>query len=342
MGRRACVHQLALDYWEPPTPQPPGFTFFTGAPQPSWAWRYRCNFFISRSTLVADRKNPAKARVIALQPAKEEVGIDAETFSIMSKYGNYDSMPADQWAQHAREICAGLQRVRMVSIQDWMTETPVLKLTGPWPDAETAIRVHQERTIDSYITLRSLAPDVKWMPVLQGNKPWQYVAHAERFEKRGINLNDPEIPVIGVGSMCRRGSKPEGLAVIRAIAGMGLRMDLPQAKRFHILGWMVEGVEDTAADPEMWKVMGSSDSMKWSKDARDYHIYLPDCRHGEYEPREMLGYAKDWGNCASCVRYAIVSRNAALTRVKNALSNWQPADNSDVFTTRALPAGEEA
>ncbi|MBQ1165060.1 hypothetical protein KBZ21_44550, partial [Streptomyces sp. A73] len=38
----------------------------------------------------------------------------------------------------------------------------------PEQDLDTAVRFHQQRTVDNLIELRTLAPDIPWMPVLQG------------------------------------------------------------------------------------------------------------------------------------------------------------------------------
>ncbi|MBQ1163806.1 hypothetical protein KBZ21_38050, partial [Streptomyces sp. A73] len=38
----------------------------------------------------------------------------------------------------------------------------------PEQDLDTAVRFHPQRTVDNLIELRTLAPDIPWMPVLQG------------------------------------------------------------------------------------------------------------------------------------------------------------------------------
>ncbi len=51
------------------------------------------------------------------------------------------------------------------AVQDWVCEPFMLKRTG------LSVREHQRRTVASYLDLRSLAPEVPWVPVLQGWRP---------------------------------------------------------------------------------------------------------------------------------------------------------------------------
>jgi hypothetical protein len=57
-----------------------------------------------------------------------------------------------------------------VAPMDWMCEPLVLAKTG------LSVAEHQRRTVRNYIVLRGLAPDLHFMPVLQGWQPSHYLS----------------------------------------------------------------------------------------------------------------------------------------------------------------------
>lgn len=137
-----------------------------------------------------------------------------------------------------------------------------------------SIQEHQRRTVRSYLTLRGLAPEIPWAPVLQGWELADYIRHLEMYRAAGVDLW--RMPIVGLGSVCRRQHTEEAEIVVRYLAGLGLRI--------HGFGFKVLGLLRVA------DALTSSDSLAWSYAARN-DPPLPDCEGHK--------------NCANCIRYAL-------------------------------------
>ena len=64
--------------------------------------------------------------------------------------------------------------------QDWMCEPFVLAKTGK------TITEHQRLTVNNYLDLKTLSPQLPIIPALQGWQPDDYLRHAEMYEHAGI------------------------------------------------------------------------------------------------------------------------------------------------------------
>jgi hypothetical protein len=146
----------------------------------------------------------------------------------------------------------------------------------PWITAKTGRTVaeHQQRTVDNLVQLRSLAPDLPIIPVVQGQTPDDYRRCADRYTRAGIDLSAE--PLVGVGSVCRRQDTADAGRILTALHGHGVT-------RLHGFGVKILGLRRYA------HLLTSADSMAWSIAARRQPP-LPDC-HGH-------------ANCANCPRYA--------------------------------------
>jgi hypothetical protein len=140
---------------------------------------------------------------------------------------------------------------------------------------------HQRLTIDSYLELRALAPDVPWVPVLQGWHQLDYVQHVFLYRDAGVDLR--ALPVVGVGSICRRQATAEAESILGILQALGLRL--------HGFGLKLSGL------PRCAQYLASADSMAWSFAARRLARPLPGCTHR---------------NCANCFRYAESWRSKVL------------------------------
>jgi hypothetical protein len=140
--------------------------------------------------------------------------------------------------------------------------------------ARTGLTVdaHIGRTVDNLCQFRELAPEVPWIPVLQGYRMAEYEACARRYEGAGIDLEAE--PRVGVGTLCRRQHTREGTSIVRRLASYGFRL--------HGFGFKVAGIAAAAA------YLASADSMAWSYAARRRPPLLG-CRHA---------------HCNNCFRYA--------------------------------------
>ena len=151
--------------------------------------------------------------------------------------------------------------------------------------AKTGLTIgeHQVRTVENYLELRSLAPDLPFVPVLQGWSSDDYHRCVELYQRVGVELAAE--PLVGVGSVCRRQATGEIEAIVHSLASIGIRL--------HGFGVKAGGLVRYA------DCLVSADSLAWSFEARR-SAPLPGCVHA---------------NCANCLRYAAAWRERTLARL---------------------------
>jgi hypothetical protein len=154
---------------------------------------------------------------------------------------------------------------------DWMCEPSMLAKTG------LSVREHQERTVANYLEIRARGP---FIPVLQGWTIDDYHACVGLYESVGVDLK--ALPLVGVGSVCRRQRTGEIADLMESLHAYGLRLH----------GFGVKTGLDSYG-----QFLTSADSMAWSFRARR-SAPLPGCRHK---------------NCANCSIYALAWRERLLT-----------------------------
>lgn len=186
-------------------------------------------------------------------PGTVEVCMDSGAYTELSTHGRWRKTAA-QWAELVVRVSAELGTVRWASIQDWMCE--------PWiihggrdpssgricPGTKLSVAEHQARTIESYLELRRLAPEVKWLPVVQGYTVDEYLEHVELYARAGVHLATHQL--VGVGSVCRRNRDNDIGEVLSALWCRGLRL--------HGFGVKAEGLR------KWGYVLRSTDSEAWS------------------------------------------------------------------------------
>ncbi len=84
------------------------------------------------------------------------------------------------------------------------------------------VAVHQVQTVTNYLELRSRAPDLPFVPVLQGWSRDDYHRCVELYDRADINLAAE--PLVGVGSICRRQGTGEIEVIVHSLASIGLRL----------------------------------------------------------------------------------------------------------------------
>jgi hypothetical protein len=170
--------------------------------------------------------------------------VDSGGFTEIRQNGGWATSPE----QYAGEVLAlrSSGTLDWAAIQDWMVEDDALAATG------LSVAEHQARTVQSFLDLRMLAPDIRWLPVLQGQTLADYLAHLELYRAAGVHLET--MARVGVGSVCRREGSGEIAAILAALAARGLRL--------HGFGVKTGGLERAAT------YLASSDSLAWSLGAR--------------------------------------------------------------------------
>ena len=236
----------------------PAVRFWLGTHEVSWLSRTDVPLFLSARRLRLRKSLPK---------AKGPWALDSGGFSELSLYGEWrtSAMQYSSEVRHWRSVVGGLE---WAAIQDWMCEEAVLKKTG------FSVAEHQRRTVHSYILLRQLAPDLPWVPVVQGFTLGEYLDCVARYRAEGVDLS--ALPLVGLGSICRRQGTAEAERVVRTLAEeCGLKI--------HGFGFKVMGLRRTT------DCLASADSLAWSFEARRGEA-LPGCSHR---------------NCANCLPYAL-------------------------------------
>lgn len=161
--------------------------------------------------------------------------------------------------------------------QDWMCEPHMIEMTGK------TVAEHQRLTVENFIRLRNLAPDLPIIPVLQGWELEDYSFCFDLYRAYGVDLTQE--PRVGVGSVCRRQKTWEIEAVMHDLCQKGVKI--------HGFGVKMAGLSRYA------RYLESADSMAWSFNARQ-EAPLPGHTHK---------------SCANCMEYALAWREKVLQRM---------------------------
>jgi len=181
-------------------------------------------------------------------PARDWI-MDSGAFSEISTHGRYREGVAEYAAQIRRWSSNGSGRMLAAVSQDWMCEPWIIKRTG------LSVQEHQRLTIERYdALLREDLAATYLMPVLQGFRPSDYVAHLAAYGER---LAPGQW--VGVGSVCKRNANAREVAAV-LLAIKGERPDL----RLHGFGLKKTSLADSLVHAQL----ETADSMAWSYAAR--------------------------------------------------------------------------
>jgi hypothetical protein len=225
-------------------PDAPAATeFYLGTHRPHWAHPGRRESKPAGPLFVSARQLRCRRR--STYPVFDvPVAVDSGGFTELGQHGRWTIEP-EQYAGEISALAAS-SGIRWAAIQDWMCETVMLAKTG------RTVAEHQALTVESFLRLRALAPEVRWLPVLQGQTVADYLAHVALYEAAGVHLRS--MALVGVGSVCRRQSTVEIVELLAALAGLGLRL--------HGFGVKSRGLALAGAH------LASADSLAWSLAAR--------------------------------------------------------------------------
>lgn len=212
--------------------------WYLGTHEPTWLNRSHCPLFVSAVRL----RERCKRK---LPRATAPWALDSGGFSVLNKHGRYPTTNAE-YAAEVRRWRDGIGNLEWAAVQDWMCEPVVLRKTG------LTVADHQRLTVASWVELKAIAPDLPWVPVLQGFTADEYRRCVELYAAAGTDLR--ECPLVGIGSVCRREDTTEAEAIIRELAGRGLKL--------HGFGFKTGGLERVA------DCLTSADSLAWSDGVR--------------------------------------------------------------------------
>ncbi len=233
--------------------------FYLGTHQPAWLARdLGVPLLVSHRRLAGRRAFPRASGPWAL---------DSGGFTELSLHGGW-RIDARGYASAVRRYADEIGRLDFAAPMDWMTESHVLARTG------ASLRTHQHRTVANYLRLRDLEPDLPFIPVLQGRSVADYHRCADSYEKHGVNLS--ALPLVGVGSVCRRQHTSEVEQIMRSLADRRLRL--------HGFGVKVTGLGRYA------DTLASTDSMAWSLRGR----YVRGCSPSHRSESNCVHFALAW------------------------------------------------
>lgn len=238
--------------------------FFLGTHEVSWVGRTSVPLFLSRRRLARQKSHTTALGMWAL---------DSGGFTELSLYGRWTVSP-EVYAAEVRLYAGRLGRMLWAATQDWMCERIMLDKTG------LTVEEHQARTVQSYLDLRRIAPDIPWSPALQGWTPADYMRCLNMYYDAGVDLRQSN--VVGVGSVCRRQHTDEAVEIFKTLHACGLRL--------HGFGLKLAGLRKAA------NYLVSADSLAWSYAARKGGV-APGCTHK---------------TCANCMVYAMQWRAKVL------------------------------
>jgi len=290
------------------------------------------------------------SRLKRLRPAVAPWVLDSGGFTELSPHfggPGYWRIDADEYIDEVLRYREEIGWLEWAAPMDWMCEPEVVEhATAPsargWEMRE-AIALHQRRTTANYLELRQLAPEVPWAPVLQGWHMADYEEHVRVYEENGVDLTDPDLPAVGVGSVCRRSDDP-------GTGDLFLRLDLMfrelrrhGIENLHAFGYKTEGLLTTGG------VLASADSLAWSYDARQAANAMRRLGYdggvlpGHYDPGfrdPVTGRLIRHTSCSNCIVYALLWRTNLLWRLREAYGYWEQL--ADLTTVPIAPwhAGE--
>lgn len=233
--------------------------FYLGTHEPSWLAKAGFALFVSHVRLRTRKTLP---RAIA------PWALDSGGFSALDSAGKWD-MTARRYVAAVRRYRDEIGMLRWAAPMDWMCEPRVRAKTGK------TVAEHLYLTVESFLTLRGMAPDLPFIPVLQGWSLPDYLRCIDLYVAEGVDLT--RFPVVGIGSVCRRQATSEIGAIVSAVADRGIRL--------HGFGVKTKGLAQYG--PELV----SADSMAWSFRGR----HVQGCGRGRHVTEaNCMGFAADW------------------------------------------------
>lgn len=254
-------------------------TFYLGTHQTGWLKHAKVPLMIS------DRR--LRERVTLPRAAAPWV-LDSGGFTELQMHGRWTVETTDYVAR-VRRYRDEIGRLQWAAPQDWMCEPIIINggQVGPVKFVGTHLSVpeHQAHTVANLVQLREMAPDLPFIPVIQGYTLAEYEHCANLYQAAGIDL--AREPLVGLGSVCRRQATSEIREIVAAMLARGIA-------HLHVFGGKTGALQRYGDLIDE----GSLDSLGWSYDARRAaKPLMPGCTHQ---------------NCANCMPYALDWRSRMI------------------------------
>ncbi|AJA43715.1 queuine tRNA-ribosyltransferase [Mycobacterium phage Marcoliusprime] len=271
-------------------------TLYLGTHEPSWLRTAGVPLFVSHRRLSRLRRD--------LPVAAAPWALDSGGFSELSMFGAWQTT-ARAYVDAVVRYDEQIGRLEWAAPQDWMCEPDMVARTG------LSVAEHQVRTVRNYVELCALwressDAECPFMPVLQGYAIADYRRCIDLYGEAGVDLAG--VPLVGVGSVCRRQHTSEIRGVFEAI--LETDPDMP----VHGFGVKSLGLR------EYGHLLTTCDSMAWSYNARR-NPRLDGCTHA---------------SCSNCIRWALRWRRGVVGPA--CAVHGEPCDGRAFATCFAAPA----
>lgn len=249
--------------------------FLLGTHMPSWLWHpgtAGIPLFVSHRRLARRRT--------ALPRATTRYAVDSGAYTELATYGRWQTTPQayiDALYRYAEQ----LGPMTWAAPQDRLCDPTLLDSIAEHTGRRPTVTEQLHATVDNYCTLRQLAPDLPWIPVLQGWHLPDYEACADLYAAAGVDLH--AAPLVGLGSIVTRQGTAEAGRIVHHLARTGLPL--------HGFGVKATGLQRYAAD------LASADSISWSYAGRRRRLTAepaPDCHPADFHCQNCLTYALHW------------------------------------------------
>jgi hypothetical protein len=256
--------------------------FYLGTHMPHWLGDTTVPLFVSHRRLKRYKKLPTAAHNWAL---------DSGGFTELGMHGKWQTT-TDEYIDAVHRYNEQIGSMDWAAPQDWMCEPHMIERTG------LSVEKHQHLTTDNYLTLKQRAGTLPFIPVLQGWTLLDYLHHIDIYQQAGVDLT--ELPIVGIGSVCRRQYTDEIGAIVGTIAAAGIKL--------HGFGVKSAGLL------KYGQHLASADSMAWSFGGR----YISPCPHTGVK------------TCANCRQHAMEWRDKAIERYPTRIVVAETADGREI------------
>lgn len=241
--------------------------FWLGTHEVSWLGRAGVPLLVSATRL---------RRRQSLPRARGPWALDSGGFTEVTAHAGW-RLSAAEHVDRVREWSERIGTPDWAAPLDWMCEPVAIAAT------QLSVREHQERTVANLLELRAAAPEISWLPVLQGWTIGHYLRCVELYAQAGIDLRSERL--VGVGSVCRRQTSVSTALLFDELVRGGIT-------RLHGFGVKTTGLALYG------DALSSCDSLAWSFNARR-NPPMPGCAHSA---------------CSSCLDYALSWREELAGR----------------------------
>jgi hypothetical protein len=242
--------------------------FWLGTHEVRWLEEMTVPLFISRTRLEKRKRLPR---------ARGPWALDSGGFTQLNQPPHRWTMGADEYVDLVKLYQSEVGNLKWAAPQDWMCEPLIVEKTG------LSVREHQERTVSNFLSLRDRGP---FIPVLQGWTLDDYEVCIDLYTEAGVDLTT--VPLVGLGTVCRRQATPEIARIVGALTSRGLSL--------HGFGMKSRGLARVS------HALTSADSMAWSTRGRmAWH----------HERRQMCAGGHR-GSCANCSAWALRWRDKVI------------------------------